>query len=53
MYCTGLKKCDLFVYNKIEPVTVTIERDVSFLKSLIARLEFFYFSFYLPNLTSK
>jgi len=53
MYCTGLEKCDLFVYNKIEPVTVTIERDVSFLKSLIARLEFFYFSFYLPNLTSK
>lgn len=53
MYCTGLKKCDLFVYNKIEPVTVTIERDDSFLKSLIARLEFFYFSFYLPNLTSK
>ncbi|KAL4111922.1 hypothetical protein QTP88_015789 [Uroleucon formosanum] len=53
MYCTGLKKCDLFVNNKIEPVTVTIEKDDSFLKSLIARLEFFYFSFYLPNLTSK
>jgi len=53
MYCTGLEQCDLFVYNKIEPVTVTIQRDVSFLKSLITRQEFFYFSFYLPNLTSK
>lgn len=53
MFCSGLEQCDLFVYNTIEPITVTVEKNILFLEKLITRLEYFYFNFYLPNVVSK
>lgn len=53
MFCSGLEQCDLFVYNTIEPITVTVEKNILFLEKLITRLEYFYFNFYLPNIVSK
>jgi len=50
MYCAGLKYCDLFIYNNIKPVLLTINRDEYFLNSLMPKIEYFYFHFYLPKL---
>jgi len=50
MYCAGLKYRDLFIYNNIEPVLLTINRDEYFLNSLMPKIEYFYFHFYLPKL---
>lgn len=50
MYCSGLDKCDFLVYNKIDPVIITIDKNDIFLKSILLRLEYFYFNFYLPKL---
>jgi hypothetical protein len=50
MYFSGLDKCDFLVYNKIDPVIITIDRNDMFLKRILVRLEYFYFNFYLPKL---
>jgi len=52
MHCTGLDTCDLFIYNNIEPVLITIEKNHYFLLKLIDRMSFIYFNFYLPKLCS-
>lgn len=50
MMCTGLKKCDLFIYNNIKPLTLTIQRNDSFLIEISKKIENFYFNYYLQNL---
>lgn len=49
MYCTGLNQCDLLVYNTIDPIVVTVEKNDSFLQTVLTRLHFFYFYFFLPT----
>lgn len=51
MYCTGLEECDLFVYTKQDCITVSVKRDNLFLEKLVKKMEFFYFNYYLPELT--
>lgn len=50
MYCSGLDKCDFLVYNKIDPIIITIDKNDMFLKKILIRLEYFYFNFYLQKL---
>jgi len=50
MHCSGLNSCELFVYNNIEPILVTVEKNQLFLNNLINKMSFFYFSFFLPKL---
>lgn len=50
MYCTSLSQCDLLVYNKINPIVITIEKDGLFLQSVLTRLHYFYFYFLLPKI---
>lgn len=52
MYCTGLSTCEFFIYNNIEPISLTIQRDDMFLINTIKKIETFYFYFYLPKLAS-
>lgn len=49
MYCSGLNKCDLLVFNQIDPIIIKIDKNDTFLKKILTRLEYFYFNFYLPN----
>ncbi|XP_022167833.1 uncharacterized protein LOC111031989 [Myzus persicae] len=49
MYCTGISHCDLLVYNKIDPLVITIEKNILFLQTILKRLEYFYFHFFLPR----
>lgn len=51
MYCTGLDECDLFVCTKQDCITVSVRRDNLFLEKLVKQMEFFYFNYYLPELT--
>ncbi|XP_060837984.1 uncharacterized protein LOC132920010 isoform X1 [Rhopalosiphum padi] len=51
MYCTGMEECDLFVCTKADCITVTIKRDNLFLEKLVRKMEFFYFNYYLPEIT--
>ncbi|KAL4084013.1 hypothetical protein QTP88_029329 [Uroleucon formosanum] len=53
MYCCGISECDLLVYNKIDPVVINIEKNVLFLQTILPRLEYFYFNFYLPKYILK
>lgn len=50
MYCSGLKFCDLFIYNNIKPILLTINQNNAFMSSLLPKIEYFYFNFYLPKL---
>jgi len=50
MYCSGLKFCDLFIYNTLTPILLTINQDNEFMRSLLPKIEYFYFYFYLPKL---
>lgn len=50
MMCTGLQKCDLFIYNNIKPIILSIERNDTFLNNISKKIEIFYFNYYLPNL---
>lgn len=52
MYCTGLLKCEFFIYNNIEPLALTIERDEIFLTNIIKKMERFYYDYYLPRLAN-
>lgn len=52
MYCTGLEECDLFVCTKQDCITVSIKRDNLFLEKLVKKMEYFYFNYYLPELTN-
>lgn len=49
MYCCGMSECDLLVYNAIDPVVINIEKNILFLQTILPRLKFFYFNFYLPK----
>lgn len=51
MYCTGLEECDLFVCTKQDCITVSVKRDNLFLEKLVKKMEYFYFNYYLPELT--
>lgn len=51
MYCTGLEECDLFVCTKQDCITVLVKRDNLFLEKLVKKMEYFYFNYYLPELT--
>lgn len=51
MYCTGMEECDLFICTKADCITVNIKRDNLFLEKLVRKMEFFYFKYYLPELT--
>ncbi|XP_025191600.1 uncharacterized protein LOC112591885 [Melanaphis sacchari] len=53
MYCCGISVCDLLVYNKIDPVVINNEKNILFLQTILPRLEFFYFNFYLPKYIFK
>lgn len=50
MMCTGLQKCDLFIYNNIKPIILCIERNDTFLNNISKKIEIFYFNYYLPNI---
>lgn len=51
MYCTGIEECDLFVYTKQDCITVSVKRDDIFLEKLVKKMEYFYFTYYLPEIT--
>lgn len=53
MYCTGLLTCEFFIYNNIEPVALTIQRDELFLTNTVKKIETFFFNYYLPELASR
>lgn len=53
MYCTVLLTYEFFIYNNIEPMALTIQRDELFLTNTIKKIETFFFTFYLPELVSK
>jgi len=48
MHCSGLNFCDLFIYNIIEPIQVTLEENQLFLNKLINKLSIFYINFFHP-----
>lgn len=50
IHCTGVEYCTFFVYNTIEPVIIKIGRDQTFIRSLLERMTYFYFKYYLPSL---
>jgi len=49
MFVTGLRSCDLFIYNSIKPVLICIEKDDIFLRQVLLKLECFYFKYFLPK----
>lgn len=51
MYCTGLEECDLFVCTKQDCITVSVKRDNLFLEKLVKKMEYFFFNYYLPEIT--
>lgn len=51
MFTSGLDECDFFIYNNIKPLLLTIKKDEKCLSDTIAKLEHFYYSFYLPVCT--
>ncbi|CAI6368626.1 unnamed protein product [Macrosiphum euphorbiae] len=51
MYCTGMEECDLFVCTKADCITVSVKRDNLFLEKLVRKMEYFYYNYYLPELT--
>lgn len=48
MYVTRLDECDLFVYNLLSPVLLTITKDENYLLNTLPKVENFYFSYFLP-----
>lgn len=50
LYILNLSKGILFVYSPKQTVTVTVARDDSFLSELIAKLEYFYFTYLINEL---
>jgi len=52
MYCSGLKFCDLFIYDTITLILLTINQDNEFMRSLLPKIEYFYFYFYLQKLAN-
>lgn len=50
IHCTGLNSCILFIYNNIDPISIIIEKDEYFIESLLERMTFYYFNFYLQKL---
>lgn len=48
MFTTGLNSCDLYIYNCIKPLLLTVNKNEHFLLNTINKLESFYYTFYLP-----
>lgn len=48
MFTTGLNACDFFIYSNIQSKLLTITKDETFLFNTIMKLEYFYYTFYLP-----
>lgn len=53
MFCTGLTKCDLFIFNYVKPLLITVERNNNFISLAVSKIEQFYFSTYLTELSLK
>lgn len=53
MFCTGLTKCEFFVFNYAKPILITVERNNYFINSAMSKIEQFYFSTYLTELALK
>ncbi|XP_064464173.1 uncharacterized protein LOC135375377 isoform X2 [Ornithodoros turicata] len=51
LYILNLSKAILFVYSPKQSVTVIVARDDSFLSELIAKLEYFYFTYLINELS--
>jgi len=51
MFVSELNECDLFIYNTIDPLLITIKKNESFLKQVLFKVECFYFKYYLPKLS--
>lgn len=51
MFVSELNECDLFIYNTIDPLLITIKKDKYFLKQVLFKIECFYFKYYLPKLS--
>lgn len=43
MFCTGLTKCDFYVFNYIKPILITVERNNYFITQLCLKLNSFIF----------
>lgn len=52
-YCTGLLKCEFFIYNNVKPLALTIERDEPFLTNIIKKMEIFFYNYYLSRLVNS
>ncbi|CAL1671882.1 unnamed protein product [Lasius platythorax] len=48
LYVTGLASCKLFVYSQHDCVLVNVFRNEQFLKTVIPKIEYFYFKYFLP-----
>lgn len=53
MFCTGLTKCDLFIFNYVKPLLITVERNNNFISLAVSKIEQFYFFTYLTKLSLK
>jgi hypothetical protein len=53
MFCTDLTKCDFYIFNYVKPILITVERNNYFINSALSKIEQFYFSTYLTELTLK
>lgn len=54
MYCTATQECDFFIHSsKHQSILISVERNESFLKKYIPKLQHFYFNYLLPVLIKK
>lgn len=55
LYVTGLTNCDLFLYSPIPngSICISIDRNETFLRTVVLKCEDFYFQHYLPKLFEK